>query len=281
MVGGIKPERMNKGKNRASLAAIFALLFVVLVGFGCKMLSPGTNQGGNATSEPGSSTTSEGSGEPAEIGLCANAWYPVGPNIERRYRIKYPNNMFPEKEYSEHFGDFTADGFMATMLFDSLTTKINWRCTAEGLFATQYNNSIDMRNLGTANIDTLEASGVSFPAEDRWKTGEKWSATYRVKQTMRSGDGKVETESTGTVVQSGEIVAQETVTVPAGTFDAFKVRMATNLDMSINVNGMGAVPAKMNLETFAWFAKGKGMVKSSTDLLGKGAVVTEMMTFKE
>jgi hypothetical protein len=280
-------KALNNKVSLSNLTALFLMLFIA-GSSGCSLLQSrgNSNASANNNASVGNNDTARKeatSGDKAQnttTDLCRNEYYPVGPNVERKYRIEYPKNMFPTSEYTERYTDFKDDVFVAITDIGEVSTRVNWRCTADGLFATQYNNSVDMKSAGSSEIDTLEASGVSFLSESRWNTGEKWSADYKVKQTMKSPEGKVTGGGAGIINQSGEVLGAEEVTVPAGTFQTMKVKVKTDLDMTITVAGV-TVPAKMSLETLAWFAKGKGMVKSTTGIGKQGVVTTELLTFKD
>ncbi len=264
-------------------ALFVAMIVMVLIAAGCSNTTDNTAKSSEDLPVPDANVRAESSSTSKEddAGPCENAFYPVGGNIKRTYRITYPQNVMPPREYTESFSDIAADGFYAVTDLGSSSTKLRWRCSDAGLFATQYNNSIDLKDSGTANIETLEADGISFPAENRWKVGEKWSATYRVKQSIKTGDNTLVTDASGDVKQAAEIVGEEDVAVPAGNFKAFKVKVASDLDISLNIGGNPSVPIRSQIVTYAWFAKDIGMVKSTTSLGKQATVVTELLSFKK
>jgi hypothetical protein len=261
-------------RNRKILLAAFPTVALVLLGCNLSKFLPSGNTSSNTvTSDKETSDTS------ASIStLCNNGYYPVGSTIVRKYHVAYPKGMLSDREYTESFSDFSEDTFVVNTDFGNIKAHINWRCTPDGLLATQYNNSIDLVKSGaSAKVDTVDSNGVTFPPEDRWQAGEKWHAQYHVIETMNGPDGKVMGTGDGTVQQDGEIVGLESVTVPAGSFQAMKAVLKTELEITIKMKGM-SMPMKVPFETTAWFAKDTGLVKSVTKMGRAGDTTTELVS---
>lgn len=263
-------------------SVIITLSLLIQFQFGCSLIKSVTSSNSSVNSSTATNSTSSGESENAGNGIsaiCRNAYYPVGPAVERKYHIDYVKNSFPSQDYTERYTDFNGDAFVAKTDFKAVSTTINWRCLPDGLLATQYGNSIDIKSGGGAKIDTLDSKGVSFIAETRWNPGEKWATTYNIKETIKGPDGQTPNgEGSGTVNQSGEVIEAEQVTVPAGTFQTMKVKVKTTLDLTVKVSGM-SIPTKTNIDTTAWFAKDVGMVKSETGLGGLGVATTELLSY--
>lgn len=257
--------------------AAFPIILVAVLACSLSKFMPASNTSTSNSAHPANST-SDSSGSIAE--LCRNGYYPVSPTILRKYHISYPKGLMSDRDYTESFSDFSGDTFMVHTDFGAVKANVNWRCTAEGLFATQYNNSVDMSSGVSAKIDTIDSNGVSFPSTDKWVSGEKWNAEYHITESISSKDGKPIGSSTGTVKQDGEIVGSEEITVPAGSFQTMKVSMKTNLSLNMQVDGT-SVPMNISLETTAWFAKDTGMVKSVTQMEKGGDVTSELSSFSK
>lgn len=267
--------------NKNFINAVFAVFVAVMLISGCRQDqssdSPQTSESNVVENKNGSSAaTAKSSVSPN----CSNPYYPVGESIERTYRIDYADAPVPDQNYTEKYTDFNNDTFVANTEFKEVNTRINWRCTPEGLLATQFNNSISMKRGSSATIETLKSSGISFPEESRWKQGEKWTADYQISQTMSEEKGEELGRSEGTVKQSSEIVGAEEITVPAGTFQTFKVKNQTTLDLTVKVKGM-SIPTKTTVDSTAWFAKDVGMVKIQNNMSGFGTVTTELLSYKK
>ncbi len=264
--------------RRCLSVAGFAVLF--LAGLGCnvsKYIGSNSNATSNSTvTDKRSSGTSE-----VNTGLCSNAYYPVGQAVSKKYRVSTARGAESGREYTESFSNLTDDGFTVDTDFGEVKAHINWRCTADGLLATQYNNSLNMTKTGaSAKIETVESSGVSLPPEDQWATGKKWHAEYRVIETLSGPSGGEMGRGDGTVKQDGEIVGAESITVPAGTFDTIKTQMNTELAITVKVKSI-SVPMNVQLKTTAWFAKGTGMVRSVTETESIGESTSELLSISK
>lgn len=268
--------------NKLNLArASFVLLLLVLqFSSGCK------SAGDTSISNAANSSTANVAGSEAKVSdsvskntLCANAYNPIGAFLQRKYRITYANNSMPTQEYTESFSDLKADTFVVKSKFSNIETNINWRCTADGLLATQFDNNSMTTNSGvTAKVETVKSEGVSLPGESRWHTGEKWNVDYVIKETIQMPNSQMRPEGDGTVKGDGEILGEEQVTVPAGTYQATKTRFTYKFDVTVKTSGMTIPVPQISLETTAWFVKDVGMVKSITASNGKLAATTELLS---
>jgi hypothetical protein len=273
----LKTEIAILGRNYPVFAVFSLFLFIVL---GCSLSKfvPASN-GSTSNTTTSDKKTSDTSAPIAT--LCNNGYYPVGPSVVRKYHVSYPKGMLSDREYTESFSDFAGDTFTVNTDFGTVNAHVHWRCTPDGLLATQYNNSIDLMKSGaSAKVDTVDSSGVTFPPQDRWQTGEKWQAEYHVVETLNGPDGKSMGGGDGTVKQDGEIVGSESVIVPAGSFETMKVQIKTDLDITIKMKGM-SIPMKVPFETTAWFAKDTGMVKAVTKLGQGGNTTTELTSINK
>ena len=269
---------MTKTEN---LKFYFFVLPVLIIALLACNLSRFTQQG-NATTSKNSSSANKASDTSDSIStICNNAYFPVGPSVVRKYRVTYPKGMLSDREYTESFSDLTDDTFAVNTDFGNVKAHINWKCSPDGLLATQYDNTVNMVKSGaSARVDTMESNGVSLPPEDRWKPGETWHAEYRVTETLNGPDGKQMGGGEGTVTQDGAIIGSESVTVPAGTFEAMKTELKTTVDITVTMKGM-SIPMKVPIDTTAYFAKGTGMIKSVTKTGAGGDATSELLSISK
>jgi hypothetical protein len=269
--------------NIYKIAAIAVVAFGIQLQTGCNLAKTNdsaSNAGANQANANNSQTASGGETAANQTpATCRNAYYPVGANVERKYQVKYQKMANLNQDYTETYSNFTDNEFTSKAAFKEVTSNVNWRCLPEGLIATQYGNSVDLKNGAGAKIDTLKSSGISYPSESRWNTGEKWTTDYDIKETIKNPDGKSgDVVADGKVNQNGEILGAEEVTVPAGKFQTMKVKVKTVLDLKVNVSGM-TVPTKTNVETTSWFAKDVGMVKSISTISGLDSGTVELLSY--
>ena len=170
------------------------------------------------------------------------------------------------KEYTQTYTDIGADEFVERNKFSDVQNALNYQCAADGLRGLQFDNGsnvLSTNNGVRGKLETVKSEGLNFPTESGWRVGEKWTANYTVHSDMQMGGG-ASGSADATIEGKSEIVGEESVTVAAGTFQAFKVQTKTVFRYtSVKVNG-ASVPMNqtININTNAWHAKNVGMVKS-------------------
>lgn len=206
---------------------------------------------------------------------CDNRYYPVAPGLTWIYSAGGPATS----TYTVTLENITDTSFTMVQTFDELTNTTNYECTREGIMAAQY-GGLEMAE-ANIQIETLNGRGILIPADDAWRVGKTWDASYDLVGSLAAAEGMTGT-ITGTVAIANEIVAQEKVTVPAGTFDAFRVDATMTQTMVMSMGGIAAPqPFTIAIDTSSWYAPGVGLVKSETDL-GEGTMTTiELQSFKK
>lgn len=221
-----------------------------------------------ATATPETPLSSGSGGIPIPgAGLCTNAYYPVREGAT----WTYVSTGGPVGGYgfTDTISSVGEDGFTLTTQFDELTRTQDWACRTEGLVALQLGgtsaatlNSQEMQ----LTLDVSNVSGVTFPAEI--SAGDQWQHALEFTGTMMIADQEI--GATGSAQSSFTAIAVESVTVPAGTFEAMKIRV----DSTINITGIFqgvSVPFTVTSPYDYWFAQGVGWVKAS----GTGLVEDE------
>jgi hypothetical protein len=123
---------------------------------------------------------------------------------------------------------------------------------------------LDMKNMFGAmdGLDGVEASGTAVKIPTRPQAG----------QTLGDAAAKVRIGfiNCSAVITEGKVLAEEDLTVEAGTFHCYKISQKTNAAV------MGI---KSETTTVSWYAKGAGAVKSETfDKKGKLTGSTELIS---
>jgi hypothetical protein len=203
--------------------------------------------------------STSGSGMPvAGAGLCANAYYPVREGAT----WTYSSTGGPAGGYgfTDTITSVREDGFTLTTTFDELTRTQEWGCRPEGLVALQLGGT----SAATLNTDNMQASfdvnnvsGVTYPPEI--KPGDTWqhAMEFTAKLTV-AGQGM---DASGDARSTFQAIGYESVTVPAGTFDALKVRVDTMININGNFNGV-SFPVTVSSPYDYWFVQGVGWVKA-------------------
>lgn len=247
----------HKHVHRFALLAVLALLLAAC-------------GGGEPSPEPGAATEPVEATESPETGgvtgLCANEYQPLAEGSTWTYDRTDADGS---DMYTTTVSELRADGFTFTHSFESTVITQLWACTPDGLSALEYSDGPEASVIGggfSANIETLSATGVSFPKE--LAPGVSWEQTYDVQGTI-SMSGGLEGTAAGTVTHSFTAIGEETVTVPAGSFTAMRVEGTNTISFVGNVAGV-AIPIEIQGTTVIWWARGIGMVRSESDLAVEG-----------
>jgi hypothetical protein len=196
----------------------------------------------------------------AATGACNNPYYPVKANAQWKYRVTYQTGGLAPSEFTQSYTNITANGFTERRVFPNLTVENGWTCSSEGLLAAQFAN-LNTGGPSQFKFETLKSSGVTVPAAATLKVGATWNNGYEVKAQISTGN--TTNQAQGKITQAHKIVGQESVTVPAGTYNAFKVETDFSMALSIVVGGV-TVPTNFNFKVTSWFAPNVGLVKSVT-----------------
>jgi DUF3108-like len=209
--------------------------------------------------------TSESGGMPvAGEGLCANAYYPVREGATWSY--KSTGRPTGEYSFTDTISSVREDGFTLSTQFGDLTRTQEWSCTSEGLVALQLGGALaatlNAQNM-QLNLDVKNVTGVTFPSEIA--AGDQWQHNLDFEGKMKIANQ--EGAATGNAQTSFKAVGNESVTVPAGTFDALKIQIDTTLNISVSFQGV-SVPVSFSGSYNYWFVQGVGWVKAN----GTGSV---------
>ncbi|MDQ2693203.1 MAG: hypothetical protein M3Y68_14285 [Chloroflexota bacterium] len=206
--------------------------------------------------------TAEGTSMPmpdAGLGLCANTYYPVRQGATWTYK----STGGPAGEYS--FTDtITAvgqDSFTLTTQIGGLINLQDWNCTPDGLLAHQLGGApaAMLNSQGIQlTLNATHASGVVFPSQIN--PGDTWQHTLDVAGNVTVANE--EAEAAGTAQMNFSAIGNESVTVPAGTFDALKIQVDTTLNVDASYEGITLPVAFSGTHTY-WFVPGVGWVKST------------------
>jgi hypothetical protein len=142
-----------------------------------------------------------------------------------------------------------------------LTRAQEWTCEPEGLVALQLGGApaalLNSQNIHL-NLDVQNSSGVTFPGQ--MKPGDEWQQNVDVEGnvSMNNESG----EATGTAQMNFNAIGNESVTVPAGSFDALKIQVDTTLNINVAYEG-SSLPVKFSGTYTYWFVQDVGWVKAS------------------
>jgi hypothetical protein len=207
-------------------------------------------------------TTSGGEG-------CLHIYFPVANGASWTYASK--NEVVGPYSFTDTITEVRSDGFTVTGEFEGLVKTMEWACDPEGLIALQFGGGAAASvttSGGSLQLETTEVTGVTLPWEIT--PGMTWSQSFVI-----SGDATLAPDMIGTaegnIEQEWEAIGMESVTVPAGTFDALKVNQSTSFNYVVTVSDI-TLPIVFDVTGSVWFAPGVGWIKSTGtgEMMGEG-----------
>ena len=203
------------------------------------------------TSQPGASSTASE--------LCSNMLYPTNQGATWIYTSTGgPGGFFI---YTNSITEVRADGFTLTSQSPDFTRTQEWSCQPDGLKTLQLGGGnavgISVQHM-TADLTALEVTGINLPKDIM--EGSQWQYSMSLEGTVVMPDNP-QAPAKGTYSVVIQEMGRETVTVPAGMFEAIKIQSNSTVDIMSVFAGMDT-PIKFNGTTITWYAPGVGYVKS-------------------
>jgi len=218
-----------------------------------------------STIAPVTETPATSEDAPAAGGLCTNAYYPVRQGATWTY--KSTGGPAGEYSFTDSIASVRADGFTLSTQIGDINRTQEWNCTTEGLAALQLGGApaamLNSQNV-QLNLDVNNATGITFPSQI--DPGDQWQQSLDFGGNMSVANQ--EGEATGNAQMDFHALGNESVTVPAGTFDAMKIEVDTTLNINVSYQGL-SIPVEFSGTYSYWFAQGVGWVKAS----GTGSVL--------
>jgi uncharacterized protein DUF3108 len=241
------------------LIPILSVVVLVVSMLACN-LSGGSTP---ATAEPSSVPSEVPSGSSSTGGACDNPLYPVAVGVSWSYSMT-----------STVVGNFTrsiiavdANGFKDQDVFTSGVTRTGeWKCESGALIALQPDggpSGVVQTSGTTAEFQTTAMSGVTLPAAV--VAGTSWTQNFTLEGTESINGQSIAAKNVTAYSCTGG--GTESVTVPAGTFNAVRVDCQTDMTITVTVSGV-EVPTNVSTTSTTWYAPGIGMVKSDNVISG-------------
>ena len=262
-------------KKSALFVAPVALL--LLMGSGCGSSAPVTTADGSAASGVTPSSTSPTATVSTPVAAtgsdCTSEYFP----LRTGYQISFANRLSTgasQNTYTMKVTSVVGSHVTATVDFDSgIHSEQAYDCTDGNVQATGY---VDL-GAGMSGVHatavTRSSSGQLIPHDVH--VGSVWTAAFTISTSLGGVSGMPARNIDSTVTTERTAEAEEDVTVPAGTFHALKVKSITTFTFAgaaPSIPGMGAIPAPAPVVGYEWWVKGKGMVKTTSDMSGTSIV---------
>jgi DUF3108-like len=220
---------------------------------------------------------------------CYNAYYPASATLKKVYQTIDSRLPSLRPKRLEFVGNITDEGFtiketpilkekpdISDWADEKVKIESDYRCKPEGLVRAEFSNRV-RESLSTLKHITLKMAGVSYPNESEWKVGKKWEIWF-LEETQSAKTAPAKILSRETYTFQYEIIGRERITVPAGTFEAFKVRVVDSVRIHVNNTGF-KLPTNQSSKSLVkqlhWYAKDIGLVKSLQE--GQSKVVVELI----
>lgn len=255
-------------KNIFKMKSLLAIVIILaMTQFACSLASQltggGASPASNATQAP--SVTQATQPAPSESGNCdVNPYLPVKAGATYTFAGTTSAGAYTR---TSTFANIHADSFQAeivtTVGSKSITTTESWHCTTDGLVEIGGPSARNFQSAlgGTTTMKLTSSTGVTIPTN--LAAGQSWTQSTKFEVTTSKGT------VTGTITYTLQALGAESVTVPAGTFNAMKVQV--NGTTQANMSG---TTFTIITNGFEWFATGVGHVKSTEDVSFNGKSVS-------
>ncbi|MCX6070534.1 MAG: hypothetical protein NTU91_06700 [Chloroflexi bacterium] len=150
------------------------------------------------------------------------------------------------------------DSAEATMeiAMPEVSMTVHWNCSSAGIVSYDF-GTLSVASMGdVASMDVVDSSGVYLPGADLLTPGYSWPNNYTV--VMHVSQEGFSADLTMTASETWTAAGIETITVPAGTFEALRVDGTESVTMG---GFMGAEDVNVTVSVTHWYAKGVGVVR--------------------
>ena len=144
----------------------------------------------------------------------------------------------------------------------------------------QTDSYVDMSRGSSISVRTISSSGEYLPRNV--EIGSTWTQTFNLEIRPNIGGGSTDGIPTmhAQTTLTHEALRTESVTVPAGTYNAIvvKTKIQTNIDAPGTTTPAPAPLPSIELVSFGWWVRGVGLVKSETNMGGGLRATSEAET---
>jgi hypothetical protein len=125
---------------------------------------------------------------------------------------------------------------------------------------------------------SVQTAGLEYPAglvAGQGLPDASVHVTFTLKDAAPGTPAALTTVGMNMTIRDRKVEALESVTVPAGTFDAARISWNSETPMT------GLIPMKVQLHVVEWFVPGVGQVKTEMSRAGKAAGSTQLVELKK
>lgn len=232
------------------------------------------------TPSPNPSEVPQSTNTPNPAGLCANNLVPVKQGATWTYTDN--GGTTSAEQFTASISSVRPDGFTLSVNADGMpTVNQDWSCKPEGLVTASLGSGQGPLGINVAgiqaNLSTSNASGVILPSNVQ--PGTQWP--FGLDLSGNVSQGNLQADLNGNIATAMQAVDMESVTVPAGTFNAMKVQGTSTIKVNAGYQGL-TLPITSTVNTTLWFAPGVGWIKAAVngELMGTAfSTTTELQSY--
>ncbi len=191
--------------------------------------------------------------------LCTNLYWPI--KDASRWAYSSTGSAFGPYEFGMKLRDLRADGFTVSASFKKEANRQDWLCTNDGMvpYSMIGNNAINILAIRTLeNVSLTNIAGTYLPKNI--VPGQVWTLEYLM--TGEQEDQGVMYPASGHAKYQFTAGQTETVTVPAGTYEAMPITIR-NVILIVIAGANGQEEIGVDSTYTYWFAPNVGWVKAS------------------
>ena len=210
----------------------------------------------NQPAEENSGTSSVASGN------CNNEYYPVKSGAAWNYTLN--SSLSGTDSFTRSILDVSNGSFTDQDAWEIGTTRTGfWSCENGNLTALSLGGLATVSTSEQTFVATSqESSGVTYPSVI--ELGTNWSQNLTISGDMELAEG-MSGSATADATQYCTAVGEQSVTVPAGTFNAMKLNCSSTISITVNVEDIAIDPMTIESLSEVYLVRGVGMVKMVDD----------------
>jgi len=205
---------------------------------------------------------------------CSNPLFPVVNGAQWVYNLSGSSTGSLTRSITSARPEGFSDRYVYS---DGSTRTGDWTCEQGALSSLNPVESLSALIQSedfSADYKTISTSGVTLPAI--LTPGTTWSqdVTFEGTQTISGQDAP----GNGKATYSCKAADTETVSVPAGVFDAVRVGCQINGNVTVTLLLVG-LPVELTASVTMWYARAVGMVKTENEIGGIGHSTIELASY--
>lgn len=229
-----------------------------------KATGPGSAGAASAAATPTPSKGgSQSSTQSSRKDACGNRYIPFLAGAQWQYRVTAEDDE--EAEYTRAIVSVNSNRANVQDTFitpaDEPKRADQWQCRNGAVIASALSAWGSVGVAGVSVGAATRSDGVTLPADP--KPGEKWSQDSRYGGSTQAAGQNIGGDVR--VKETCQAVKTESVSVPAGKFNALRVECDQQITAQGGAMGIGTGNTSVSTKRTDWYAAGVGLVKSQSE----------------